>query len=46
VSIAVSGPQSPSDPNALAALLSEQEGEEVAVSVRYTALLASDDTNS
>lgn len=46
VSIAVSGPQSPSDPNDLAALLSEQEGEEVAVSVRYTALLASDDTNS
>ena len=46
VSIAVSGPQPPSDPNALAALLSEQEGEEVAVSVRYTALPASDDSNS
>ena len=46
VSIAVSGPQPPRDPNALAALLSEQEGEEVAVSVRYTALLTGNDTNS
>ena len=46
VSIAVFGPQPPNDPNVLAALLGEQEGEEVAVSVRYTALLASDDTNN
>ena len=46
VSIAVSGPQPPSDPNALATLLSEEEGEEVAVSVRYTALLTGTDTNN
>lgn len=40
VSVAVSGPQPPTDPDALAALLSRQEGEEVTVSVRYTALLS------
>lgn len=39
VSIAVSGPKPPGDPDTLAALLSEEEGEDVTVSIRYTSLL-------
>jgi len=39
VSLSVSGPQQPTDLDSLAALLSHREGEEVTVSVRYTALL-------
>jgi uncharacterized hydrophobic protein (TIGR00271 family) len=45
VSVAVSGPRSPSDPDSLAALLSEREGEDVTVALRYTAsLIGSDST--
>jgi uncharacterized hydrophobic protein (TIGR00271 family) len=45
VSIAVSGPEQPGDPDTLAALLSDQEGEDVAVSIRYTQLLTGNQPN-
>ncbi len=45
VSVAVSGPQPPDNPDGLAALLSRQEGEAVTVSVRYTALFTGTDDN-
>lgn len=45
VAVAVSGPQPPNDPDGLAALLSQQEGEEATVSVRYTALFTGTDNN-
>jgi len=45
VSIAVSGPEQPGDPDTLAALLSDQEGEDVAVSIRYTQLITGNQPN-
>ena len=39
VDVAVSEPRAPRDPDSLATLLSEREGGEVAVALRYTALL-------
>ena len=45
VDVEVSGPRPPGDPDSLAALLSEREGEEVEVALRYTALLTGASTN-